>query len=74
MTKRITIVDPGTVVEFVLTGNQITVLNGGGCPVADIFAGKLDSSSVTARQVIDVWSAGYDGAVDEVEVEIWDRP
>lgn len=73
-TKRITITDPGTVVEFVLTGTQITVTNGGGCPVADIFGAKLDSATVTEDQVLDIWSDGFDGDIDEVSVEIYDRP
>lgn len=73
-TKRITITDPGTVVEFILTGQQLTVKNSGGCLVAAKFAGKLDSATVTEQQVRDIWENGFDGDIDEVSVEIWDRP
>jgi len=76
----VTITDIGTAVQFTVTGQTITVIECGGCPVEEIFQGKLDSQNpeTTDQDFIrGLWLSGYDGDPDAnglmVEVEYQDR-
>ena len=60
----VTITDCGTTVQFALTGDTITVIESGGCPVEEIFQGKLDSRKTQTMDddfIRSLWISGYDG-------------
>lgn len=72
----VTIADCGTTVQFTVTGPTIRVIECGGCPVEQIFLGKLDSAKADTMDqdfIRDLWVSGYDGDPDAnglmVEVE-----
>jgi len=76
----VTITDIGTAVQFTVTGQTITVIECGGCPVEEIFQGKLNSQNpeTTDQDFIrGLWLSGYDGDPEanglRVEVEYLDR-
>ena len=72
----VTITDIGTAAQFSVTGQTITVIECGGCPVLDIFQGKLDTQNPETMDqdfIQDLWVSGYDGDPEanglRVEVE-----